>query len=310
MSILIDCAPMEGLTGAAFRRCHSRFFPGVDRYYAPFISPGADRRFTPKELRELLPENNEGFVLVPQILTKNAGDFLWCSGELKAMGYDCVNLNAGCPSGTVTAKGKGAGLLADAEALDRFLAEIFENAPCRVSVKTRLGLRDPEEFGPIMEIYNKYPMDELIIHPRVREDFYRENVRREYFDRAYKSAAMPLSYNGGIESPADFAEVIGRWPLLRAVMLGQGLMADPFLAAGAKGLDCGGVETIKEFHDALFEECARDFQSRNNAMQRMKELWTYLTKSFPGCEKQLKKIKKARSAEEYLSAAQEIFGCV
>ncbi len=307
MSILIDCAPMEGLTGAAYRRCHSCFFPGVDRYYAPFVSPGGDRRFTPKELRELLPENNRGFVLIPQILTKNSDDFLWCAGELKAMGYDCVNLNAGCPSGTVTAKGKGAGLLSDTDALDRFLGEIFEKAPCRISVKTRLGIRDPEEFGAIMEIYNKYPVDELIIHPRVREDFYRENVRREYFDKAAAVAKMPLSYNGGIETAEDFAEVSVRWPKVRAVMFGQGLMADPSLAARAKGLETGGQEKLKEFHDALFEECAKDFQSANNAAQRMKEMWSYLIKSFPEKEKHLKKIKKARTAEDYLSAVQGVF---
>jgi len=306
MSIMIDCAPMEGLTGAAFRRCHSAFFPGVDRYYAPFVSPGADRRFTPRELRELLPENNRGFVLVPQILTKNSDDFLWCAGELKAMGYDCVNLNAGCPSGTVTAKGKGAGILADIGALDRFLYEIFEKAPCRISVKTRLGIRDPEEFGAIMETYNKYPIDELIIHPRVRDDFYRENVRREHFEKACNSASMPLTYNGGIENPGDFAETTERWPGIRAVMLGQGLIADPFLASKLKGIGCGHPGIIREFHDALFEECARDFQSRNNAVQRMNELWSYLGKSFPGREKQLKKIKKARTAEDYLSAAGEI----
>ena len=144
-NMMIDCAPMEGLTGAPFRRCHNKFFPGVDRYFAPFISPVADHRFTPKELREILPENNKGFKLVPQILTKNPEDFLWCAGELKAMGYESVNLNAGCPSGTVTAKGKGAAMLGDTEALKRFLGEIFEKAPCPISVKTRLAMKDPED---------------------------------------------------------------------------------------------------------------------------------------------------------------------
>jgi len=306
MMPFIDCAPMEGLTGAAYRRCHSCFFPGVDRYYAPFVSPGGDRRFTPKELRELLPENNRGFVLIPQILTKSSSDFLWCAGELKAMGYDCVNLNAGCPSGTVTAKGKGAGLLADTEALDRFLYEIFEKAPCAVSVKTRLGMKVPDEFGAILEVYNKYPISELIIHPRVRGDFYRENVRREYFHMATERSELPLGYNGGIETEEDFQNVLSRWNGLSSVMLGQGLMADPALASKLRG-EAVSRGTLKEFHDALFEECARDFQSANNAAARMKEMWTYLIKSFPGREKELKRIKKARSAEEYLSAAGAMF---
>ena len=305
--MLLDCAPMEGLTGAPFRRCHSKYFPGVDRYFAPFISPVADHRFTPKELREIIPENNKGFKLVPQILTKNPEDFLWCAGELHAMGYESVNLNAGCPSGTVTAKGKGSAMLGDTEALRRFLGEIFSKAPCPVSVKTRLGMTEPEDFELIMDIYNAFPIDELIIHPRVREDFYKHPVRQEWFDYAYERAKMPLSYNGGIETVDDFKAYTLNRPRLKAVMIGQGLMADPALISKIKGSGDADAKHLKEFHDELFHEYAEDFQSANNAAQRMKELWSYLHKSFPGSEKQLKKIKKARSAEDYLLAAGEIF---
>ncbi len=305
--MLIDVAPMEGITGAAFRRCHNRYFPGADRYYAPFISPGADRVFTPKEKREILPEYNEGIHLVPQLLTKNAADFLWAAGELKAMGYDCVNLNVGCPSGTVTAKGKGAGMLADPKALDEFLYEIFASAPCRISVKTRLGVNEPEEFLPILEIYNKYPIDELIIHPRVRKDFYREKPRLEYFEAAYGSANMPLSFNGGIVTADDCRKKQQEYPALRAVMLGQGIASDPALAAKAKGLPRGGVDTLRQFHNELFESYAEQFQSRNNAMHRMKELWTYLIFSFADSARLAKRIKKARDADELLSAAEEVF---
>ena len=105
-------APLEGVTGSEFRRAHHRWFPGVDAYYMPFLSPTQDHVFTQRELRNVLPEHNQGFRAVPQLLTKNPEDFLWCAGELAAMGYGEVNLNLGCPSGTVTAKGKGAGMLA------------------------------------------------------------------------------------------------------------------------------------------------------------------------------------------------------
>ena len=142
-------APMEGITGAEYRAVHHRHFPGVDRYYMPFITPTQDRVFTPRELRNISPERNAGYRAVPQLLTKNAGDFNWAAGELFAMGYDEVDLNLGCPSGTVTAKGKGAGMLADLEGLDRFLDGIFSAARGKISVKTRLGLRDPEEIFPL-----------------------------------------------------------------------------------------------------------------------------------------------------------------
>ena len=160
-----DFAPMEGITGFLFRQLHHQYFPGVDRYYIPFLSPTQDHTFTPRELREVLPENNQGLEVVPQLLTKSPEDFLWAAGELSAMGYQTVNLNLGCPSGTVVAKGKGAGMLRCPEDLERFLDTVFSRAPCAVSVKTRLGLSDAAEFGPILEIYNRYPISELIVHP-------------------------------------------------------------------------------------------------------------------------------------------------
>ena len=303
----IDFAPMEGITGAPYRRAHAKYFGGVDVYYAPFISPTAEHRFTPKELRDVAPENNDGLRLVPQLLTKNAADFLWAAGELKAMGYPRVNLNAGCPSGTVTAKGKGAGMLSDTAALDAFLAEIFENAPCEISVKTRLGMAEPEEFCAILEIFNKYPIAELIIHPRVRKDFYRERVRTEYFAKAVSEAKMPLSFNGGIVTVADCRGRMAEFPGCEAIMLGQGLAADPWLAAKVKGLLSSGVETLREFNRELFESYDEAFGSRNNAMARMKEMWTYLIRSFADSDKAGKALKKAKSAEEFLAAAEAVF---
>ena len=126
-------APLEGINGPEYRRIHRRHFSGVDKYYAPFISPTQDHRFTPKELRNLSPDNNKGHTLVPQLMTKNVEDFLWASGELFQMGYDEVNLNLGCPSGTVVAKGKGAGMLRDPEWLNEFLYQIYRKAEGQAS---------------------------------------------------------------------------------------------------------------------------------------------------------------------------------
>ena len=303
----LDFAPMEGITGAAFRRLHHEYFPGVDRYYTPFLSPTKEHLFTPRELREILPEHNAGVPVVPQILTKMAEDFLWMAGEMHAMGYGEVNLNAGCPSGTVTAKGKGSGMLADPEALDRFLEEVFAKAPCAVSVKTRLGMEDPEEFGPILEIYNKYPISELIIHPRVRKDFYRTPVRPAYFEKALAGSKLPISYNGGLVTAADCAACGEKYPDIKAIMLGQGLVADPFLAGKVKGISKPDKAKLREFHDRLLESYVQQFGDRNNAVRRMKELWFYLLRSFAGSEKHGKKLMKSKRPEEYTDAAAAIF---
>ena len=304
--MLLDFAPLEGITTALFRRLHHEYFPGVDRYYTPFLSPTADRRFTPKEQREFYPEFNQEIAVIPQILTKNADDFLWAARELYAMGYEEINLNLGCPSGTVTAKGKGAGMLSNLQGLSEFLDSIFAQAPCKISVKTRLGLDTPDEFDRIMDIYNRFPLSELIIHPRVRKDFYRHPVRTESFDKAYHSRTCPISYNGSIVTPQDYMDCICRYPDLHAVMIGQALVSDPFLACKIKFGAKADILLLTEFHDRLFDGYAEQFQSRNNAAKRMKELWFYLSRSFDDSEKLLKNLLKSKSAEEYQKAAHQI----
>ena len=303
----LDFAPMEGITGSLFRRLHSSYFPGVDRYYTPFLSPTAEHRFTAREQREFYPEYNQGIHVIPQILTKVPEDFLWAAAELHAMGYDTVNLNLGCPSGTVTAKGKGSGMLADLQVLDRFLEKIFAKAPCPVSVKTRLGLEDPEEFGPILEIYNRYPMAELTVHPRVRRDLYRHPVRTEYFEKAVSASRNPVSYNGSIVTTADYAQCTERFPQVTAVMIGQGLVSDPFLAGRIRQGSVSNRTVLQDFTSHLLEGYAEQFGSRLNAVKRMKELWFYLIRLFRDSERHGKKILKARTAEEYEQAVAAVF---
>ncbi len=303
----LDFAPMEGITGAAFRRLHHEFFPGVDHYYAPFLSPTQDHRFTPREISEILPDHNADIRLIPQLMTRNPDDFLWAAGELHQMGYEEVNLNAGCPSGTVTAKGKGAGMLSDVRALDEFLHEIYSHAPCRISIKTRLGMSDPEEFEPILEVYNRYPMPQLIIHPRVRKDFYRHPVRTEAFAASYRRCKNPISYNGDIVRPSDFLRCAQEYPGLTAIMIGQGLVSDPFLAEKIKFGHRVEKEKLLEFHNRLFDAYTRQFNSRNNAAQRMKELWFYWLRLFADSRKLGKQLLKSGNAEEYLLSVNNIF---
>lgn len=126
-----------------------------------------------KELQEILPEHNEGMQVIPQVLTSSAQEFVKMAKELAQMGYTEVNLNCGCPSATVTTKHKGAGVLENPKQLDEMLAEIFEKCPMQVSIKTRIGMEQDWEWEDILEVYSHYPIAELIIHPRVRQDFYK-----------------------------------------------------------------------------------------------------------------------------------------
>ena len=175
-------APMEGITNWVFRSAYHSCFRQMDKYFTPFLVPHVNKDFNTKEKNEIVPEHNQGQKLVPQILTKNAEDFVRTANILKEYGYQEVNLNLGCPSGTVVSKGRGAGFLEDPEELDRFFDAVFSELGMKISVKTRIGLHKPEEFEDLLEVYNRYPLEELIIHPRVRHDFYNNHPNMEVFE--------------------------------------------------------------------------------------------------------------------------------
>lgn len=300
-------APMEGVTGALYRAAHHRHFAGADKYYMPFLTPTQEHVFTPRELRNAAPEHNRGFAAVPQILTKNADDFCWAAQALFDMGYEEVNLNLGCPSGTVTAKGKGAGMLADPAGLDRFLEAVFSRLDGKISLKTRLGMEEAEEFPRLMEVFRRYPVALLIIHPRVRQDFYKHPVRVEAFAAAAETYPGPLCYNGGLVTADDCVRFSARFPGVDRVMIGQGLLADPALIRKAKGGAPAGREELRAFHDELYHSYLEAFGSQRNTVFHMKEFWTYLSRLFEGADKPLKRIRKAADSPSYERAVDEIF---
>lgn len=296
-------APMEGVTDSIYRRVHHQFFGGVDRYYMPFFSPTIHRHLTQKEERELPMADGEGFLAIPQILTKNPEDFLWAAQVCADRGYPEVNLNVGCPSGTVVAKGKGAGMLRDLEGLERFLETVFSASPIPVSVKTRLGMEEPEEFRRILEIYNRFPIAQLIVHPRVREDYYKEPVRWEWFTFAAEESRAPICYNGNLTTREQCGQVQARWPNVTAVMLGRGLIGDP----GMLTPEGTTRPKLRAFHDALYEEYIRAFQSERNAMFRMKENWHCMIHRFEDSQKLWKKLRKTTDTAQYRAVTAEIF---
>ena len=294
-------APMEGLTDSIFRRLHHKYFSGVDRYYMPFLSPTIHRTLTHKEDRELPLADSVPFAAVPQVLTKVAEDFLWAAQVCADRGYDEVNLNIGCPSGTVVSKGKGSGMLRDVNALDAFLDAVFAGSALPVSVKTRLGLEDPQEFPAILEVLNRYPIKELTIHPRVRKQFYDGSVHMELFDYAVANSRNPLCYNGDILTRAQAEEIARRYPQVQSVMIGRGLIADP-------GMLCGGTkkEALEGFLGELLEVYEVEFGSARNAMFRMKENWGFLHSRFEGSDKLWKALRKTTDVREFREISNQI----
>lgn len=298
----IRFAPLEGMTDTIYRRTHAAHFTGVSKYYIPFVSPTMHHVFTPKELRAILPEHNRGIPTVPQVLAKDAAHFLWAAEELAQMGYDEVNLNIGCPSGTVTAKGKGAGMLRDLIALDDLLGKVCGGSPIPVSVKTRIGFDSPDEWPAILDVLAEHPIREIIVHPRTRQDFYKAGtLHPETFAMAAERHLL-LVWNGDLFTAADCAALQAAYPQM-PMMLGRGLICNPALAREASGGAPLRVEELRHFHDALWDAYRQD-RTLVQAHSRMRELMIYMSCCFAGAEKAAKAVRKSTPATYEAAVAQ------
>ena len=303
-------APMEGLTDRVWRQAHQKWFGpagAADRYYAPFLSPPENRVLIKKKMAELAPEANPSAPVIPQLLAKDGELAAWMIGELRTMGYAEVNLNLGCPAGTVTAKGKGSGMLRDPTRLDAFLDAVFSHAAGPISVKTRLGVNGPEEFAAILDIYNRYPICELTIHPRVMRQLYRGQADRNAFAAALPACTMPVCYNGDVTTAADLHALEAQFPALSGIMMGRGLIADPALLRRARGGAAASREELRGYLDDLYHGYTELFGSAGCAVSRMKAHWFYLIHDFAGTDKLEKQLRKAREPWEYEVLVNQIF---
>ena len=303
----IDFAPLDGITKIVFRQVWSQFFGGVDRYFIPFFSPTPHHLMTPRDLREVDYIHNANLLSVPQVMTKNADDFLWACEVLRDMGYTEVNLNLGCPSGTVTAKGKGSGMLRDPAVLDAFLDAVFFHAEGPISVKTRLGVSSPDEFAAILDIYDRHPICELTIHPRVMRQLYRGQADRAAFAEALPRCTMPVCYNGDVTTPEELHALETQFPQLSGIMIGRGFIADPALLRRARGGTGASREELRGYLDDLYHGYTELFGSAGCAVSRMKAHWFYLIHRFAGSEKLEKQLRKAREPWEYEVLVNQIF---
>ncbi len=300
-------APMEGLTGYIYRNAHNAFFNNIDKYFSPFIPANQSESFKTRELKDILPENNQGLVLIPQLLTNNAKDFIHTSKKIKLLGYNEINLNLGCPSGTVVSKNRGSGFLSKREELDMFLDEVFSESVTKISLKTRIGKDKPEEFYDLIEIFNKYPIEELIIHPRTQKDFYKNTPNLKIFGEALTLSKNPVCYNGDIFTIKDYKEFSEGFPSVDTLMLGRGLLRSPGLIGHSTNNMKLEKETLKNFHDKIYEDYKRILSGDRNVLFKMKELWFYMIPAFSDNVKYAKKIKKSERLCDYEQAVSSLF---
>ena len=301
-------APLEGITGYIYRNAyHDLFDCGIDKYFTPFIAVSQNGLTKTRELEDLSAEHNKGMKTIPQLLGNSGAEVNHYLHRLFEMGYEEVNLNIGCPYPTVVTKKKGAGLLADTSVLKKFLDGAFENPPVKISVKTRIGMERAEEFEEILDVYNQYPLSELIVHPRVREDFYRNHPCLNAFAYALKKSRAPVCYNGDIFTIQDYQMIKERFPELNRIMLGRGLLANPGLLLKILTETTIKKEEWKTFHDRLYHDYSKIMSGDKNTLFKMKELWNYFQFLFGERDRHIKKIRKAKNFGEYEAAVNALF---
>ena len=299
-------APLEGIGGYIYRNAQADYFEKADKYFSPFLAPNQNRSISPKEYKDIAPEHNEDITLVPQIMANNAEIFLKAAQELEQLGYKEINLNLGCPSRTVVTKYRGAGFLAKPDALEQFLEEVYSKLNIRLSLKTRLGMEDEEEFEHLLDIYNKFPVSELIIHPRVQTDYYKNTPRMESFLNALEKSKNPVVYNGDIFNKEKYQQVMKQMDV-SGVMLGRGVLANPALFGEIRGTEKLSKERLWEFHERLLADYTQEMSGERNVLFKMKELWFYLAWSFTNTEKYEKKIRKAQHLSDYRLVVKQLF---
>lgn len=318
----IYMAPLEGITGYIFRNAYEKHFGKgkIDKYFIPFISPNKSNGYTSREQNDILTEHNKHINAVPQIMANDSSLFISGADMLMNMGYDEVNLNLGCPSGTVVSKFRGAGFLAKPDELDRFLEDIFDfsqNCGLKISLKTRTGLTSHDEFDYLLTIFNQYPYHELIVHPRIRQDYYNNHPDMSAFEKALEKSEGHIGYNGDIFTRSDYSSLLGRfmpqYDNFDSVMLGRGLIGNPCLIDDLTECDTSEddfqekLKKVKAFLDDVFAGYLEIMPDKRNAIHKMKEIWIYVNKSFPGTDKACKEIKKAQNVNDYKAACDAFF---
>ena len=315
-TIRLSLGPFQGITDAPFRNVFKKHFGGIDKFYTPFFTGIQKDHAKNLQVEEIDPACNDVETLTPQILSTDAEEILRFAAQCKLLGYKEINLNMGCPFPRVANKKRGSGLLPYPEKIDAMLNRVFEQIEVGFSVKCRLGYVNPDEIYTVIEVFNKYPLSELIIHPRIGKQLYKGEADVKRFAELIPMIKAPLVYNGDIVSVESFERIQKEVQPVNEFMLGRGLLANPFLAeeivgylpsVGEPSRGSRNDERLHAYVIDLYEDRLRHAGGSPKVLGRMKELWSYLMYSFDEPQVIWRKIKKINALREYEEAVETIF---
>lgn len=310
LSPTLILAPIHGVTDTVYRNAFASCFGGFDRAVTPFIALRQGQLSRPAELLQVAPENNRSMKAVPQILTNHPQTFIAVLRQLRDAGHEEVNWNLGCPYPMVAGRGRGAGLLAEPARIDAILAEVLNDSPVKLSVKMRLGYHSPDEYLAVVEVLNRYPLKEVILHARTADQMYDGAVDNVRAGQMLASCHHPFVYNGDITRPNVFHDLCRQLHGTTAWMIGRGALACPFLPAQLKGVPLPTQDArrqmLREFHRNLMEGYGRRLSGPGHLKDKMLEQWKYLSLSFANPGPLLAKVRRSYTSR-YTSTCEWAF---
>jgi tRNA-dihydrouridine synthase B len=302
-------SPLQGFTDVTFRNVFPDHFKGFDEAVAPFISTMGQQRLKPSRIKDVFPEKNKKLPVTPQILGNVAIDFIFLANHLYDLGYEKINWNLGCPHSKIAKKERGSGLLMYPKKIDEFLKKALPSLLGTLSVKIRLGRTVKEEIFDLLPVFDKYPLDEIILHPRTGTQMYQGSSDHNFFGQALSKSRHQFVYNGDITDLQSFNLVRGKFKSVDRFMIGRGVLSNPFIGEEIKGItdNRNRQNRLKEYHDHLLEEYQRIFSGPIHLTDRMKGFWSFIGPSFNDSKKYLKKILKAQSKGKYTAMVDDFF---
>ena len=304
-------APLQESTDFVFRNAHSKYFGGVDKYFAPYIVRQNDGSIKKSHLRDIQAENNIGYPLIPQILAGNANDFVFLAKVLQDNGYGEINWNLGCPYPMVTNKGLGAGLLPHPDKIRSILEESLPQISAKISVKLRTGLTSHDDIICVAAVLKEFPLSEIILHPRFAKQLYKDSPNLEIFGNMVEILGQNLIYNGDIVTVDDFDRLKNLFGKTTTWMIGRGILKNPFFPSVLKDLPnpdkAQKAKILRNFHDEIILGYSKLLSGNSHLLMRMEKFWSYFSFAFPDQHKTFKRIKKAANIAKYEIAVNENF---
>lgn len=300
---MLNIAPVQGHTDAAWRHFHHEIYSGKNTYYTPFIRLEKGE-FRKHDLKDYTSELNKELTVVPQVIFRDMEELTALVDGLAEKGASRIDLNSGCPFPLQTARGRGAAVVGKKDLYSQ-LPEFIENRPdIKFSLKMRLGMENPEEWKEVIGYINVSRLEHVALHPRVAKQQYGGELNLEQFRQFLAECKNPVIYNGELKAPADIAEVYHQFPGIAGVMTGRGILGRPSLLAeyesGKEWSHEQRISTMLEFHSRLMDHYRETLCGDHQILSKIKPFWEYAEAEIG--RKPWKMISKASNMAKYQSA--------